>query len=249
MTGSGAPGDPFVAGGLSITVGGAAAAGDRTMIRGARDAAGSLRTLITDPQQMAIAAPTRTSASLGNIGDATVGPAAVVDRDDPALLTSSLIEFTSPTTYSIDGAGSFAYTDGAAIVINGSEFAISGVPQTGDQFTLEPNYGATGDNANGLLLTNVQSAGLLDGGAVSINANYAQLVAGVGGATRQVQANYEAQSIVLSNIEDAQSSQSGVNLDEEAANLIRYQQAYQASAQVVAITSTLFDSLLFATRR
>jgi flagellar hook-associated protein 1 FlgK len=249
MSGSGTAADPFVAGGLSITVGGAAAAGDRLLIRGASDAAGSINALINDPQAIAMAAPTRTSASLGNIGDASVSPASVVDRNDPALLTTSLIEFTAPGTYSINGAGSFAYTDGTPIVINGSEFTISGAPQTGDQFTLEPNYGATGDNSNGLLLASVQAAGILDGGTVSVNANYSQLVAGVGGATRQIQANYEAQNVVLANVEDAQLATSGVNLDEEAANLIRFQQAYQASAQMVSVASTLFDSLLNATRR
>jgi flagellar hook-associated protein 1 FlgK len=249
MSGSGTVADPFLAGGMSITVGGAAASGDRVMIRGAHNAAGSVRTLISDPQSIAMAAPTRTSISLDNIGDATVSPATVVDRNDPALLTSSVIEFTSPTTYTINGAGSFTYTDGAPIAINGSQISLSGSPQTGDQFTLEPNFGATGDNSNGLLLADVQSAGLLDGGTVSINANYTQLVAGVGGTTRQIQANFEAQSVVLANVESAQLTNSGVNLDEEAANLIRYQQAYQAAAQVVSVARTLFDSLLNATRR
>lgn len=249
MSGSGTAGDPFVAGGLSITVGGAAAAGDRIMIRGAHDVAGSVRTLISDPQAIAMAAPTRTSASLANIGDASIGPATVVDRDDPALLTTSVIAFTSPTSYTINGAGSFTFTDGVPVVINGSQVSLSGAPQTGDQFTLEPNFGATGDNSNGLLLADVQSAGLLNGGSVSISANYTQLVAGVGGTTRQIQANYDAQSVVLSNIEADQLTTSGVNLDEEAANLIRYQQAYQAAAQVVSVARTLFDSLLAATRR
>jgi flagellar hook-associated protein 1 FlgK len=79
--------------------------------------------------------------------------------------------------------------------------------------------------------------------------NYGRLVASVGSATRQVQVNLDAQTVVLSNVEDAQMSRSGVNLDEEAANLIRYQQAYQAAAQVVAVASSLFDTLLNATRR
>jgi len=249
MSGSGTLADPFVAGGMSMTVGGSAAAGDRMMIRGAVNAAGSINTLISDPQAIAMAAPTRTSASIGNIGDASISPATVVDRNDPALLTSAVVQFTGPNTYSINGAGSFAYTDGAPILINGSEFTVSGTPQSGDQFTLEPNFGAVGDNSNGLLLADVQSAGLLDGGTVSISSNYSQLVAGVGGTTRQVQANYDAQNVVLANVESAQLAKSGVNLDEEAANLIRFQQAYQAAAQVVSVASTLFDALLNATRR
>ena len=109
--------------------------------------------------------------------------------------------------------------------------------------------GATGDNGNGLLLAEVQAIGLLDGGTISINQNYAQLVSGVGSTTRQLQANLDAQTVVLGNVEGELQSKSGVNLDEEAANLIRFQQAYQAAAQVVSVTSTLFDTLIAATRR
>jgi len=249
MTGSGTAADPFLAEGLSIEVGGIPAAGDQLMIRSGRDAAASIGLLISDPQAIAMAAPTRTLSSVSNLGDATISTTTTVDPGDSALLTTSVIEFTGPSTYSINGAGAFAYTDGTPITVNGSEFTISGVPQVGDQFTLEPNFGASGDNSNGLLLGNVQSVGILDGGSISITGNYGQLVAEVGSTTRQVQANFNAQSVVLANVEEAQLSVSGVNIDEEAANLIRFQQAYQAAAQVVAVASTLFDALLNATRR
>ena len=124
-----------------------------------------------------------------------------------------------------------------------------GAPATGDRFTLEPNVGATGDNSNGLRMADLQSAGVLEGGTVSIGASYGRLVADVGGTTHQIKSNLDAQSVVLSNAEAAVSATAGVNLDEEAANLIKYQQAYQAVAQVVAVVSTMFDSLLAATRR
>ena len=250
LSGSGTAVDPLVGDGLSIDVsGGAPAAGDRMLIRSAHDAAGTMQSVVTDPQALALAAPTRAQASLGNIGNANVSAATVVDPSDPALLTSAVIEFTSPTTYSINGAGSFAYTDGDPIVINGSSVTISGAPSIGDQFTVEANYGASGDNSNGLLLSDIQSVGILDGGTISINENYGQLVSGIGSTTHQVKAGKEAQGVVLTNAEDAVSSTSAVNLDEEAANLIKYQQAYQAIAQVVSVASTLFDSLLNATRR
>ena len=249
MSGSGTPADPFVADGLSFTVGGAPAAGDRMMIRPARDIAGSISTLIDDPQAIAMASPVRVSSGSGNTGDASIGNTSVVDPNDPNLLTATLITFTSPTTYSINGAGSFAYVSGDPIVVNGASFEISGNPATGDTFNLEANLGASGDNSNGLLLAQVQSTGILSGGSVSINDNYGQLVANVGSTTRQVQSNLDAQSVILSSTEEAYLSKSGVNLDEEAANLIRYQQAYQAVAQVVSVANTLFDSLLNATAR
>jgi len=249
MTGTGSGADPFVADGVDIVVSGAPAAGDRLLVRTGQDAAGSIQSIVTDPQSIAMAAPTRSSLSQTNIGNATIGPASVVDPDDPGLLTSAVIEFTSPTTYSINGAGSFAYTDGDPVVVNGSSFTISGAPSVGDQFTIEANYGASGDNSNGLLMANMQSRGLLDGGSISINDNYGRLVSSIGATTHQIKGNLDAQAVVLSNAESAVSSTSAVNLDEEAANLIKFQQSYQAIAQVVAVVSTMFDSLLAATRR
>jgi flagellar hook-associated protein 1 FlgK len=250
MTGTGTAADPFVADGLSIDVTGSApAAGDRMLIRTAQDAAGTMQSIENDPQALAIAAPTRSIASLGNGGDAQISAATVADPTDPALLTSAVIEFTSPTTYMINGAGSFAYTDGDPIIVNGSEITITGAPQVGDQFTVEANYGASGDNSNALLMTNIQSNGILDGGSISINENYGRLVSSVGSTTHQIKAGRDAQGVVLANAEQAVLQTSGVNLDEEAANLIKYQQAYQAVAQVVSVANSLFDSLLNATSR
>jgi flagellar hook-associated protein 1 FlgK len=249
MTGSGTALDPFVGDGISIVVGGAPAAGDRLLVRSGHEAAGSLKSVLTDPRSLALAAPTRSSTSLNNTGDAIISRASVLDRTDPGLLNSALIEFTSPTTYSVNGAGSFAYVDGAPISVNGSSVTISGIPALGDQFTIEANYGASGDNANALLMVDVQSVGVLDGGSISINQSYTQLVSGVGATTHQIQSNLNAQEVVLTNAEDAVLAKSAVNLDEEAANLIKFQQAYQAVAQVVAVASTLFESLLNATRR
>jgi len=160
-----------------------------------------------------------------------------------------VIEFTGPGTYSVNGAGAFAYTDGDPIVINGSTVTINGTPAVGDQFTIEANYGAAGDNSNGLLMASIQSVGILDDGAISINENYGRLVSSVGATSRQLQANADAQSVVLANAQDAVSQTSAVNLDEEAANLIKFQQSYQAVAQIVAVVSTMFDTLIAATRR
>ncbi len=249
MPGTGTGAVPFVADGLEFVVGGAPAAGDRLLIRPTRDAAGSLGRVLDDPQALAMATPVRAESSDANLGDATIGNVFVTDATDPNLLSPVLIEFTSPTTYSVNGAGSFTYTSGAPIALNGYTFQIDGLPASGDQFTLGANTGASGDNGNGLLLADVQSQGVLAGGTISINDNYGQLVANVGSTSRQVQANLDAQSVILGNTEASYQAKSGVNLDEEAANLVRYQQAYQAVAQIVAVTSTLFDSLLRATGR
>jgi flagellar hook-associated protein 1 FlgK len=249
LSGTGTGADPFVGDGINIVVSGSPAVGDRLLVRTGQDAASSIQSVVSDAQSIAMAAPTRAELSQTNIGNATIDAASVVDRNDPALLTTSLIEFTGPTTYSVNGAGSFPYTDGDPIVINGSSVVIRGVPSVGDQFTIEANYGAVGDNSNGLLMADIQSVGLLDSGSISINDNYGQLVSSVGAMTHQIQGSLDAQGVVLANAESAVSATSAVNLDEEAANLIKYQQAYQAVAQIVAVVGTMFDSLLAATRR
>lgn len=83
----------------------------------------------------------------------------------------------------------------------------------------------------------------------TIQEAYGLLVSDVGAKTRQANINSEASDGLLQRHQTTLSSVSGVNLDEEAANLIRYQQAYQASAQVIAVASTLFDTLIGAVRR
>ncbi|MEQ8205479.1 MAG: flagellar hook-associated protein FlgK [Woeseia sp.] len=249
MTGSGSAGDPLVADGLSIVTGGAPAVGDRIMIKSSMNGAETITRTMEDAQQIAMAGPTRTLASLSNTGNGSISATEVVDRNDPALLDTAVIQFTGPATYSVNGAGSFAYVSGEPIVVNGSQFTISGTPQAGYEFSLEANSGASGDNRNGLLLANVQAQGILNGGTTSINDSYGQLIGQVGSATRQVQMNFDAQSVVMANAEASQLAKSGVNLDEEAANLLKYQQAYQAMAHVVSVANSMFDTLISATRR
>jgi flagellar hook-associated protein 1 FlgK len=93
-------------------------------------------------------------------------------------------------------------------------------------------------------------AGVLDqaliGGTTSINSAANELVTNIGIQTSQSQSGATAQQAVLTDASNAQQSVSGVNLDEEAANLVQYQQAYQAAAQVINVSSTLFKSLLNA---
>ncbi|MDJ0757815.1 MAG: flagellar hook-associated protein FlgK [Woeseiaceae bacterium] len=249
FTGLGTPADPFVFGGMSVEVGGAPAAGDRILIRSSRGTAATMQNLMTDPQSVAIAAATRSRMDLNNLGNATLSPAVTVDPADPNLLNTATIEFLDASTYSINGAGSFAYTSGDPIVINGSQVTITGTPDAGDRFVIEANFGSTGDNANGLLLGDVQSVDILDGGIVSINENYGRLVSEIGSTTNQVIAGLDASLAVQRNAEAEVLSVSGVNLDEEAARLVQLQQAYQASAQVISIAATLFDTVLGMTRR
>ena len=113
----------------------------------------------------------------------------------------------------------------------------------------DPASNVAGDNRNALALAGLASQGVLAGGNTSISASYSQLVADVGVKTRQAELSFQAQGRLLDESRAMRESISGVNLDEEAANLLRYQQAYAAAAQVIAVAGTMFDTLLMAVRR
>jgi len=235
---------------ISLTSG-AAAAGDKFLIQPAINGARDLNVLITDTARIAAAAPIRTGAALANTGRATVSAGSVNPPPPPnANLTQPVtITFTSPTTFNVVGTGTgnpvgVAYTSGGNITYNGWTIQISGTPAAGDVFTIGPNTNGTGDNRNALLLAGLQSSSLLAGGTATIQDAYAQLVSDIGNKTRELQVNASAQDAVIQQTEATEQSLSGVNLDEEAANLIRYQQAYQAAGKALQIAATLFDSIL-----
>lgn len=131
----------------------------------------------------------------------------------------------------------------------GLSFTIAGVPADGDTFAIGNNTNGTSDNRNALGLANIQSQNLLLGGTSTVDESYVQMVSRVGSKTRHAELNLAAQESLLERTKEAMAEVSGVNLDEEAAKLIQFQQAYQASAQVISVASTLFDTLLSAVRR
>lgn len=249
MTGTGTAGDPFVVDGVEIEVGGAADVGDKFLIRPTRGAIGDMNVLITDPSRVAAAAPIRTAADTGNSGSGAISSGEVLDSANAQLRAPVTIEFLTATTYSINGAGSFAYTAGDDIDVNGWRVQISGAPAVGDAFTVSDNTAGTGDNRNALLLSDALKAPVLNNGTSSLSSAVGEFVGGIGVATRQAQVNRDAQNVVYEESVAAKEAVSGVNLDEEAANLLKYQQAYQAAAQLIRVADTMFQTLLAATER
>jgi flagellar hook-associated protein 1 FlgK len=105
-----------------------------------------------------------------------------------------------------------------------------------------------GDNRNALQLANLKDKLTMVGGSASFSDAYAQIVSGVGALTRAANLSSSAQQTLLNQAKGARESLAGVNLDEEAANLIKFQQAYQASAQSISVARSLFDTLLGAVK-
>ena len=249
LGGSGTAADPFVADGLEFVVSGGAADGDAFLVRPTRDAAIGMGVLQTDPARLAAALPVAAAAGAANTGSARPGALAVTDASNANLRATATIVFTSATTYSIDGGPAQAYVAGQPIAANGWSLRLDGAPASGDRFTVGDNATGVGDNRNFLALAGRLSEPYLDGGTTSINGAIGRLVADIGVQTRQAQVSREALAVAQQDALAARESVSGVNLDEEAANLIRYQQAYQAAAQVVQVANATFDTLLAAVAR
>ena len=170
----------------------------------------------------------------------------------------SHLDGSNTTTVTLDGAGQLVF-DGMTITIDDPDLLMDG-----DSFQILPTRhaageienlikdtsqiaagqgGASGDNRNALAMQSLQDTAIV-GGSATLSQAYAGLVGDVGNRTNIVQVNLASQESLKEQIYMVQQSESGVNLDEEAANLIRYQQYYQANAQVINIASTLMDTIL-----
>ena len=131
----------------------------------------------------------------------------------------------------------------AGIRYQGLNIKLTTAPQAGDRFVLDGNRDGTGNNDNMLRLAALESARLV-AGSKTLAAAYIDHVNDIGNISRQAAVAQEALSVVHTQAVETREKISGVSLDEEAANLIRFQQAYQASAKVMQVAGTLFDAVL-----
>jgi len=247
LTGAG----PFNVDGMTITITAAPAAGDVYLLQPTKSVARNMSVTISSARDLALARPNRTSANLTNIGDAAISAPTVLNVTDPGLLVSTQLVFNDPpTTFQVGGAGPLIpYTSGSDIDMNGWRVQISGTPEPGDTFSIGANVGGAGDNGNGLVLGDLQLAKIIDGFSASYQDAYSQLVGTVGSKTQQMQLSRDALQVLQDNAQASRDSLSAVNLDEEAAQLLRFQQAYSAAAQMISVANETFDSLLAAVRR
>ena len=241
---------PFTVDGLTITVSGVPTTSDQFLLQPTRFLSRSFGALISDPLKVALASPVKSSANLTNLSAAKISPPKVLDAQDSNLLVPTTLVFnTPPTTFQINGAGPLIpYTAGSNVDLNGWRIQITGAPTAGDTFRIDPNGNGRGDNTNGLLLADLRTSQPLLGGTASYQDAFSQLVSKVGAQAQQAQISGDALKVQLDNAEASRDSVAGVNLDEEAANLIRFQQAFQAAAQLIQATNVTFKALIEATR-
>jgi len=254
--------------GMTLAVSGTINTGDSFELEPTAIAAQTLRVTATDPSAIAAAAPYVASPgnNLGNVTASASGAAASGSLAAGTVIVPAsyfgqnlTVQFTSATSFNVLSPGNALIASGSFSAANGAQIAVAypgsapsgevatltlspGTPAAGDSFSLTP--GGVADNGNILAMTNLSSQNLLAGQTLS--SAYGTLIGQVGSAADTANFTAEAAQGVLSQVQSVQQSISGVNLDEQAADLVTYQQAYQASAQVIASAQTLFQSLLTA---
>lgn len=245
---------PLSLDGLDISMTGTPAAGDTFILSATSHAAESMQSIIQDPEKLALSGRLSTNSDLSNIGDARISNPTVLDPDDASLTNPIDIVFTSDTTYNIVDVNSSAtlvtgatYSEGAAIALNGWEVSISGPAHEGDTHHITRNLTGGGSNGNGIALADMQIEPVV-GGNQSFNAAFSSLVARVGSNTNTARSSARALESLRDNAVDRQQAIQGVSLDEEAIDLTRYQQAYQAAAQIISVADDMFQTILGAVR-
>jgi flagellar hook-associated protein 1 FlgK len=240
---------PQTVDGISISLAGAPGNGDSFLIQPTRNAARDFSVAFSDTARIAAAAPIRTASSLANVGSGAINGGEVAVPLDANVQQPVTITFTSATTFNVTGTGTgnpvgVAYAAGTDVTYNGWTVRLTGAPAAGDTFSIGPNNNGIADNRNALALADLQGANTLKGGTTSYQGAYGELTSAIGNAARDMNVAAIAQDSIAASARTSQQSMSGVNLDEEAANLLRFQQSFQASSKVIQVASTLFDTIL-----
>lgn len=250
--------------GLNLTISTVGAAGDSFVIQPVVDAAKNIDVnarLAADPRLVAVAAPVSTAPTITNMGSMVLSQGVVGQGYSVAGLPVTATA-TATTLNGVPGVWTAVYSDGSSssgpgnisllngsaklskISFSGMSFDVTGTPSVGDSFTFKPNTGAVQDSRNALLLAKLQTQNTVAGGTATFQSAYASIVADSGIQAREAKVRLGAQTSVLNQAIATRESLSGVNLDEEAANLMKFQQAYQAASKILEVGNTLFDTIL-----
>ncbi|MDA8362254.1 MAG: flagellar hook-associated protein FlgK [Gammaproteobacteria bacterium] len=258
------PGAPQTVDGVTLSLAsGTIAVGDSFMIEPTRTAAANIGLAISSTSQIAAAAPISTAVATNasgvptNQGTGAISAGSVSNTTNLPLSGAITLTYDASTQqFNVTGGpgGTLAYnpaTDSGGKQFSfptygGATFTISGVPANGDSFVISNNANAVSDNRNALALAGLATQSTLANGTASYNGAYSDLIANVGTQTQNANTSSTAQQAVLNQVTQQVNSVSGVNLDQEAASLVQYQQAYQAAAQMISTSSSLFQTLIAA---
>ena len=239
------------------------AARDRFLLEPVSAAPRNMVRALDDPKGIAAASPVAATTNPANTGTAAVASLAAVSASINPNLTAT-ISFTDNLgnyNYSLvdtTGAlptvnGSGTYVAGQPIALNGWELRLTGVPKMADSIVVARTAFPAGDNGNANALLGLRDAAIvgqqtLAGGVVAPGMNvtdaYASALGTIGVRVQSGKAAADQSDAIAGEAKAAVAEKSGVNLDEEAARLIQYQQSYQAAAKMLQIAQSVFDSVL-----
>jgi flagellar hook-associated protein 1 FlgK len=260
--------------GLTFNFTTAGSANERVLFKPFATAAGNIQALVYSPRDLAAANPINAAMGTTNGGTLQLAqlkatgvptpPGLVLPPNGdtaapPAFPGGIQLRFNAgpPATYDVLNQGSSPattvataqpYTPGAPISIDGWQITLQGTPKAGDTITIgnanDPQYGDwyTRDTGNASSLMALRDVPMFDNATLADG--FASAMAQVGTRTQSAQFAAELSSSIAANLERDRTAVSGVNLDEEAARLIQYQQAYQASAKMIQIAQNIFDTLI-----
>ncbi|MBC7733589.1 MAG: flagellar hook-associated protein FlgK [Bacteriovorax sp.] len=237
---------------------GTAVAGDRFLLQPVALAAQNMTAVLANPNGIAAASPFTGSTGSGNTGTATVASLVAVNPAYNGSLSAS-ISFTSGTgnyNWSLsDGtSGSGTWTAGSPISLNGFELKLDGVPRSADTLAVVPTVSVASSNGNALAMVGMAQTGIVAtlgtagnvGSPSSVTDAYASAIANIGVRVQSGQTAAKISGGVATGAEAARANKAGVNLDEEAARLIQFQQSYQAAAKMLQVAQAVFTSMLQA---
>jgi flagellar hook-associated protein 1 len=241
----------------------APAARDRFLLQPVTPATRSIARALDDPNGIAAAAPVTASLAAGNTGTATVASLTAVSAAINPNLTATITFTDNVGNYSyslVDTTGALPTTNGTGtllagqpIALNGFALNLNGVPKLGDSLSVARTAYPAGDNGNANALLALRDATFVGqktiaagvvGGGVNVSDAYASALATIGVRVQSASLAADQSAAIASDAKTAAEATSGVNLDEEAARLIQYQQSYQAAAKMLQIAQSVFESLL-----
>jgi len=249
---------------ISLSSGATVNASDSFLFTPTKSAARDIAVAISNVNDVAAASPLKFSRNATNGGSALFGNDVLTTVNAGATLPAVPLTFTFDSTLNVFNitnnapVNTIAYnpaTDSGNTLqlsvagLGTYSFTVTGTPSNGDSFVLDSNVGGVGDNKNALALIGLQTQKRVGNGSANYQDSFAQLVTKVGVKTSQAEFGRDASEVLYHRSVESQQTVSGVNLDEEAANLLKFQQAYQASARIITTADELFQTLLSAVSR
>ncbi|MEK8034625.1 flagellar hook-associated protein FlgK [Ideonella sp. DXS29W] len=236
---------------------------DRFLLQPVGQAASGMHRVLDDPNGVAAALPVQATLGLDNTGTATIDLLRMTDGTVDPELTATITfsddtgaytwELRDRTTGALASSGTGQWTAGEPIELNGFALELNGVPLTGDTVTVDKTLFPATNNGNALAQSRLadesfvgrtlDGSGNYVGGATATDA-YADTMANIGVRVQSARVSTQISNATATQMSEALASKTGVNLDEEAARLIQFQQGYQAAAKVLQVAQSVFDTML-----